>query len=114
MSAAAPWRRMVQPVSNLHPSNSLFRRDQEATYKFLGRESHCLLAVVFGELIDDPAQRRRGRTVDLLFTSVAAHAGVRMIGVVLSGSLDDGSRAQAHLELAGPNHPHQRFPSRFL
>ena len=51
-----------------------------------------LAANTFGDLIDDPARDYGGRTVELLFNSVAAHAGKRMIGVVLSGSLDDGSR----------------------
>lgn len=36
-------------------------------------------------------QELRGKTVDLLFDSVAAHAGDAGIGVVLSGSLSDGS-----------------------
>jgi two-component system chemotaxis response regulator CheB len=43
----------------------------------------------------------RNRTVDLLFASVAEHAGVRGIGVVLRGSLGDGSRGLAAIHLAG-------------
>jgi two-component system chemotaxis response regulator CheB len=39
--------------------------------------------------------------VDLLFTSVAARAGKRMIGVVLSGALHDGSRGLAAIHHAG-------------
>jgi two-component system chemotaxis response regulator CheB len=39
--------------------------------------------------------------VDLLFNSVAAYAGNGMIGVVLSGSLDDGSRGLAAIRKAG-------------
>jgi two-component system chemotaxis response regulator CheB len=37
----------------------------------------------------------------LLFTSIAKYAGKRMIGVVLSGSLDDGSRGLAAIHEAG-------------
>jgi chemotaxis response regulator CheB len=43
----------------------------------------------------------RNRTVDLLFTSVAAHARGRAIGVVLRGSLSDGSRGLAAIHFAG-------------
>jgi chemotaxis response regulator CheB len=44
-----------------------------------------LAANTFGKPTDDPARDYGGRTVDLLFNSVAAHAGKRMIGVVLVG-----------------------------
>lgn len=60
-----------------------------------------LAANSFGLLIDDPVRDHRNRTVDLLFNSVAAHGGDRMIGVVLSGSLDDGSRGLAAINAAG-------------
>lgn len=46
-------------------------------------------------LLRDPISRFRNRTVDLLFRSVALHAGRRSVGVVLAGSLDDGSRGLA-------------------
>jgi two-component system, chemotaxis family, protein-glutamate methylesterase/glutaminase len=60
-----------------------------------------LTANTFGKLTDDPARAYGRRTVDLLFNSVAAHAGKRMIGVILSGSLDDGSRGLAAIHKAG-------------
>jgi two-component system, chemotaxis family, protein-glutamate methylesterase/glutaminase len=70
---------------------------------YIGEPStHLTLAAdTFGELIDDPDRTYGNRTVDLLFTSMAAHAGARMIGVVLSGSLDDGSRGLAAIHKAG-------------
>jgi len=52
-------------------------------------------------MIADLADRHRNRTIDALFASVAQHAGSRMIGVVLSGSLDDGSRGLAAIHRAG-------------
>jgi two-component system, chemotaxis family, protein-glutamate methylesterase/glutaminase len=52
-------------------------------------------------LIDDPGNGLRNRTIDTLFHSLAAHAGRRTIGVVLSGSLDDGSRGLAAIKAAG-------------
>lgn len=81
-------------------------------------EHLTLAASSFGEIIDDPGRLYGNRTVDLLFKSVAAHAGNRMIGVVLSGALDDGSRGLAAIHKAGgvtmvltPTHqPHRGMP----
>jgi two-component system chemotaxis response regulator CheB len=60
-----------------------------------------LAAQSFGIAIDDPLRSHGNRTVDLLFKSVAEHGKGRMIGVVLSGSLDDGSRGLATIHKAG-------------
>jgi two-component system chemotaxis response regulator CheB len=70
---------------------------------YIGEPSeHLTLAAHrFGGLVDDPDRLYGNRTIDLLFTSVAQHAGTRMIGVVLSGSLDDGSRGLAAIHHAG-------------
>jgi chemotaxis response regulator CheB len=65
-------------------------------------DQHLTLAAhSLAEMVDDPSNRHRNRTVDALFCSVACHAGPRMIGVVLSGSLDDGSRGLAAIHAAG-------------
>ena len=53
------------------------------------------------ELIADPRHDYRNRTIDLLFDSVAGHAAGRGIGVVLSGSLADGSRGLTAITKAG-------------
>ena len=60
-------------------------------------------------------QAYRNRTIDLLFRSVADHGGGRVIGVILSGSLDDGARGLAAIHAAGgltmvltPYHPARR------
>ncbi len=67
-----------------------------------GPSEHLTLAGdSFGALVNDPDRLYGNRTIDLLFTSVAQHAGTRMIGVVLSGALDDGSRGLAAIHHAG-------------
>ncbi len=53
------------------------------------------------QLVPGTQDKHRNRTVDILFNSVAAHARGRVIGVVLSGSLDDGSRGLAAIAHAG-------------
>jgi chemotaxis response regulator CheB len=60
-----------------------------------------LVARSYGTLVDDPEAAHRNRTVDLLFHSIAARAGGRIIGVILSGALDDGSRGMAAVHAAG-------------
>ncbi|MET4272870.1 MULTISPECIES: chemotaxis protein CheB [unclassified Bradyrhizobium] len=52
-------------------------------------------------LIEGPQDQYRNRTVDLLFTSVAAHGRRRAIGVVLRGELNDGSRGLEAIHFAG-------------
>jgi chemotaxis response regulator CheB len=52
-------------------------------------------------LIEGAQDKYRNQTVDLLFTSVAAQARTRAIGVVLRGSLSDGSRGLAAIHFAG-------------
>jgi two-component system, chemotaxis family, protein-glutamate methylesterase/glutaminase len=52
-------------------------------------------------LIKSAQSKYPNRTVDLLFTSVAAQARTRAIGVVLRGSLSDGSRGLAAIHFAG-------------
>jgi two-component system, chemotaxis family, protein-glutamate methylesterase/glutaminase len=53
------------------------------------------------ELVEGAHGKHRNRTVDILFHSVARHAGSRAIGIVLSGSLDDGARGLAAIHGAG-------------
>jgi two-component system chemotaxis response regulator CheB len=53
---------------------------------------HLTLFDRHAKLVPHEAVIHRNRTVDLLFESAAIQAGPRVIGVVLSGSLDDGSR----------------------
>jgi chemotaxis response regulator CheB len=65
-------------------------------------DAHLELAArTLGNLRPAGAGTYRNRSVDLLFRSVAEHAGSRFIGVVLSGSLDDGSRGLADIHHAG-------------
>jgi two-component system, chemotaxis family, protein-glutamate methylesterase/glutaminase len=52
-------------------------------------------------LVEGANNKYRNKTVDLLFMSVAAHARTRSIGVVLRGSLSDGSRGLAAIHFAG-------------
>jgi two-component system chemotaxis response regulator CheB len=52
-------------------------------------------------LVTGRGNRLRGKTIDILFESLAEFAGARTIGVVLSGSLNDGSRGLAAIHAAG-------------
>ncbi|MHB8286740.1 MAG: chemotaxis protein CheB [Caulobacteraceae bacterium] len=104
-----PWdkpshlRSILARCSNLPVAIAAEGEKFEAGVIYIGEpEAHLTLAArSFGVLIDDPQQMHRNRNVDLLFDSVAKHAGERMIGVVLSGSLDDGSRGLAAIHAAG-------------
>lgn len=70
---------------------------------YLGEPSNHLMMVAnaLGSLHPDPHRIHRNRTVDLLFNSLATYGGQRIIGVVLSGALDDGSRGMKAINEAG-------------
>jgi two-component system chemotaxis response regulator CheB len=55
----------------------------------------------FGAIVEDPERIYGNRTVDLLFKSVALFGGKRIVGVILSGALDDGSRGIAEIHESG-------------
>jgi two-component system, chemotaxis family, protein-glutamate methylesterase/glutaminase len=75
----------------------------EAGNVYIGEPSeHLTLAAKSCiEIVSDPGRDHGNRTVDLLFRSVAAHGKQHAIGVVLAGSLDDGSRGLAAIHGAG-------------
>jgi two-component system chemotaxis response regulator CheB len=52
-------------------------------------------------LVEGAGDCLRNRTIDTLFNSLANHAGSQVIGVVMSGALDDGSRGLAAIHAAG-------------
>ena len=60
-----------------------------------------LMGIRLARLVPGGGNRLRGRTIDLLFESLAKHAGSRTTGVVLSGALADGSRGLAAIHAAG-------------
>ena len=60
-----------------------------------------LMAKDRARLLPGSGNRLRNRTIDALFDSLAVYAGSKTIGVILSGSLDDGSRGLAAIHDAG-------------
>ncbi len=60
-----------------------------------------LMDTHLAHLLPGAGHRLRGRTIDVLFKSLATHAGTRATGIVLSGLLDDGSRGLAAIHAAG-------------
>lgn len=63
-------------------------------------EHLTLMAQEEASLIGGAAHKYRNRTIDLLFDSIALHARERAVGIVFSGSLDDGSRGLAAIHAA--------------
>jgi two-component system chemotaxis response regulator CheB len=60
-----------------------------------------LITLRHAGLVQDRRSEHRNRTIDILFKSLAANAGPAAIGIVLSGSLDDGSRGLKAINDAG-------------
>jgi two-component system chemotaxis response regulator CheB len=97
----------LKEVLAAHCSHPIVIADESEKFEpgtvYIGEpQQHLTLAAhSFGTMIDDPVRAYRNRTVDLLFRSVALHGKGRMIGVVLSGSLDDGAHGLAEIHHAG-------------
>ena len=70
---------------------------------YLGEPAHHLMLIAgdAAGLVSGGLNEHRNRTIDILFCSLAAHAGPSAIGIVLSGSLDDGSPGLAAIHEAG-------------
>ena len=60
-----------------------------------------LVGTRLAHLLPGSGNRLRGRTIDILFESLAKHAGNRTTGIVLSGALADGSHGLAAVHAAG-------------
>jgi two-component system chemotaxis response regulator CheB len=69
---------------------------------YIGEPDHHL--TIMGRSLDHRVhgaqESLRNRTIDALFTSLAAYAGQRAVGIVLPGALDDGSRGLAAIHAA--------------
>jgi two-component system chemotaxis response regulator CheB len=104
-----PWdrpshlRSILARVANMPIQIAVEGERFEPGHAYIGEPAdHLTLAAKsFGDLVADPDRRYRNRTVDLLFHSVAAHGKACTIGVILSGSLDDGARGLAAIHAAG-------------
>lgn len=75
----------------------------EPGYCYIGEPSSHITVTMRGfcKLVIDPVAHFRNRTVDLLFNSVATLGGNHIIGVILSGNLDDGARGLEAIHVAG-------------
>jgi len=69
---------------------------------YVGEPAKILSVVAGGTvaLLDGSNNHYRNRTIDILFESLAATVGRRSIGIVLSGSLADGSHGLAAIHAA--------------
>ena len=91
-------RRSSIPVSIVDGPETL-----QPGHCYIGHPARHLIMTGTGQLglLEDSAAAYRNATVDLLFGSVAEHASETATGIVLSGSLSDGSRGLAAIKAAG-------------
>lgn len=70
---------------------------------YIGEPDHHLTLIEGGQahLVLGSEHQFRNRSIDMLFNSLAVQAASRTIGVILSGSLDDGSRGLAAIHAGG-------------
>jgi two-component system, chemotaxis family, protein-glutamate methylesterase/glutaminase len=104
-----PWefeshlRQVLEPCSRLPIEVARDRATMARGHVYLGEPwSHLRLGWRGrAELVEDPHRTYANRTVDLLVNSLAERGAGRTIGIILSGSLDDGSSGLCAIKASG-------------
>jgi two-component system chemotaxis response regulator CheB len=101
--AESALRAVLQRQSNIPVSVVNGPQRLRPGHCYIGHPARHLVMTGPGELglVEDGAGAHRNATVNLLFSSVARHAGRAATGIVLSGCLSDGSLGMLAIKAAG-------------
>ncbi len=103
---SGPFARRMDSVSALSVCEARDGQPVLPGHAYIAPGSHHLMLVRDGaryicRLNDGPPVNRHRPSVDVLFRSVAANAGVNAIGVILTGMGDDGAKGLLEMREAG-------------
>lgn len=103
---SGPFARRMDSVSALSVCEARDGQPVLPGHAYIAPGSHHLMLVRDGaryicRLNDGPPVNRHRPSVDVLFRSVAANAGINAIGVILTGMGDDGAKGLLEMREAG-------------